>query len=116
MSDLEISQLTKMKNFESFNQINPKNPEMFSLPRLVILSGIHHGKFVGFQQLKELTHIDSAGNLASHLRALENQDLIKYHDGKAGRRTIALYSLTPKGKVEFENVAFGLRQFLPKEE
>jgi len=107
------NQLAKMKNFEGFNMIKSKNPELFSLHRLIILSGIYLGDFVGFQELKELTQISSAGNLASHLRALENQGLIKYHGGKAGRRTIALYSLTPQGKEEFEDVAFGLRQFLP---
>jgi len=112
---MDTNQLTKMMNFEGFNQIKTENPELFSLPRLVILSGIYHGDFVGFQELKELTHIDSAGNLASHLRALETQGFIKYHGGKAGRRTIALYSLTPYGKKEFEKVAFGLRQFLPEE-
>lgn len=114
--DSQISnQLTKIQNFEGFNQIKPKNPELFSLHRLIILSGLYHGDFVSFNQLKELTHIKNAGNLASHLRALEKQELIKYHGGKAGRRTIALYSLTTKGKEEFESVAFGLRQFLPEE-
>lgn len=112
----DMNQLTRIKDFESFQQIQPDNPEMFSLHRIIILSGIYHGRFVGCQELKELTGIENAGNLASHLRALEGQKLIKYHDGKAGRRTIALYTLTDKGKEEFEKVAFGLRHFLPGEE
>ena len=62
------------------------------------------GEFVSFQLLRELTAMPSAGNLASHLKVLEDLELVKYHQGRSGRRNLAFYEITDKGRRELRDV------------
>ena len=107
-----VDPLSEIENFEVVNKIKTSHPEVFNLYRLIILSALYYGKIISFQGLKKLTKIETAGNLASHLRALEKLNLIEYHSGEAGRRKITHYSLTDPGKKEFEEVVINLGKFL----
>src|SRR2546427_8162165 len=102
MSDyLQGTSLKQIKNFAMVNEIIDIGHEVFNPYRLVILYGLYTTKFQSFQSLKELTKIKSDGNLASHLKVLENQKLIQYHQLFAGRRPLAFYDRTDDGKEKF---------------
>ena len=102
-------ELEEISKFEIMASLEHSDSEIFNYYRLVILCGLYREKIVSFPLLKELTNINSAGNLSSHLRALENLDLIKYHKGEAGRRTLAFYSITDKGRQEVKNTMAKLK-------
>jgi DNA-binding MarR family transcriptional regulator len=56
---------------------------------------------VNFNELKELIEVTD-GNLASHLKTLEEQDYIKVHKGFVGRKTNTTYSVTKAGEKAFK--------------
>lgn len=56
---------------------------------------------VNFNDLKELIQVTD-GNLASHLKTLEEQDYIKVHKGFVGRKTNTTYSVTKAGEKAFK--------------
>ena len=56
---------------------------------------------VNFNELKELLEITD-GNLASHLKALEEKKIIKVEKGFIGRKTNTTYSITKSGEKEFQ--------------
>ena len=68
--------------------------------------------FLSFNQLKELSRVASDGNLASHLRYLENEDLIAVHKSYAGRYPKRFYELTTKGTSTIGHLRMGLETFL----
>jgi DNA-binding HxlR family transcriptional regulator len=109
---LQDPSLEQIKNFSKVNKIIDIDHDVFNPYRMVVLYGLFTKRFQSFQSLKELTKIKSDGNLASHLRALENQKLIKYYQQFAGRRPLAFYDLTEEGKEVFNQLRHGLRQFL----
>jgi len=56
---------------------------------------------VNFNDLKELIQVTD-GNLASHLKTLEEQDYIQVHKGFVGRKTNTTYSVTKAGEKAFK--------------
>ena len=56
---------------------------------------------VNFNDLKELIQVTD-GNLASHLKTLEEQEYIKVHKGFVGRKTNTTYSVTKTGEKAFK--------------
>ena len=56
---------------------------------------------VNFNELKELLEITD-GNLASHLKALEENDFLKVEKGFIGRKTNTTYSITKAGEKAFK--------------
>lgn len=56
---------------------------------------------VNFNDLKELLEITD-GNLASHIKALEENNIIKVEKGFIGRKTNTTYSITKSGEKEFK--------------
>ena len=56
---------------------------------------------VSFNQLKELIAVTD-GNLASHLKTLEDNGFIKVHKGFTGRKTSTTYSVTKAGEKAFK--------------
>lgn len=56
---------------------------------------------VNFNDLKELLDITD-GNLASHLKNLEENDIIKVKKGFVGRKTNTTYSVTKAGEKAFK--------------
>lgn len=57
---------------------------------------------VNFNELKELIQVTD-GNLASHLKTLEEQEYIKVHKGFVGRKTNTTYSVTKAGEKAFKS-------------
>lgn len=56
---------------------------------------------VSFNELKELIQVTD-GNLASHMKALEENGLIKVNKGFVGRKTNTTYSVTRAGEKAFK--------------
>ena len=100
---MALDTLEQIHDFERVvKPSDPPNPDIFSCYRLIILKGLEVGEFVSFQLLKEMTGMQSAGNLASHLKTLEKLGLITYHREHVGRRSLAFYEITPKGLSELQ--------------
>jgi len=68
------------------NPINQLNKLFDSRVRLGILSALMMNNSINFNELKELLEITD-GNLASHLKALEDNNIIKVEKGFIGRKT-----------------------------
>ena len=83
------------------NPINNLNKLFDSRVRLGIMSSLMVNNEVNFNDLKELLQITD-GNLASHLKALEENSLIKVEKGFIGRKTNTTYSITKVGEKEFK--------------
>ncbi len=82
------------------NPINNLNKLFDSRVRLGILSALMVNDAVNFNELKELLQITD-GNLASHLKALEENNIIKVEKGFIGRKTNTTYAVTKNGEKEF---------------
>ena len=83
------------------NPINNLNKLFDSRVRLGIMSALMVNNEVNFNELKELLEITD-GNLASHLKALEENNIIKVEKGFIGRKTNTTYSITKGGEKEFK--------------
>ena len=83
------------------NPINNLNKLFDSRVRLGIMSALMVNDEVNFNELKELLEITD-GNLASHLKALEEKNIIKVEKGFIGRKTNTTYSITKNGEKEFK--------------
>lgn len=56
---------------------------------------------VNFNELKELIQVTD-GNLASHLKTLEENEYVKVQKGFIGRKTNTTYSVTKAGQKAFK--------------
>lgn len=65
--------------------------------RLGIMSALMVNDHVNFNELKEVLQITD-GNLASHMKALEENKMIKVQKGFIGRKTNTTYSITKNGE------------------
>lgn len=83
------------------NPINNLNKLFDSRVRLGIMSALMVNDEVNFNDLKELLDITD-GNLASHLKALEENDFIKVEKGFIGRKTNTTYKITRAGEKSFK--------------
>ncbi len=83
------------------NFIQNLNKLFDSRVRLGIMSTLMVNNETNFNELKELLQITD-GNLASHLKALEENDMIKIKKGFIGRKTNTTYSLTKNGEKSFK--------------
>ena len=83
------------------NPINNLNKLFDSRVRLGIMSALMVNNDVNFNDLKELLEITD-GNLASHLKALEENKIIKVEKGFIGRKTNTTYAITKPGEKEFK--------------
>ena len=81
--------------------INNLNKLFDSRVRLGIMSALMVNTEINFNELKELLQITD-GNLASHLKALEENKIIKVEKGFIGRKTNTTYSITKSGEKEFK--------------
>jgi DNA-binding HxlR family transcriptional regulator len=68
--------------------------------RLGIMSSLMVNDFVEFNALKELLDVTD-GNLASHLKALEKENLISVHKKFVGRKPNTSYQITEEGIKQF---------------
>lgn len=69
--------------------------------RLGIMSTLMVNTDISFNELKELLSITD-GNLASHLKTLEENDYVKIHKGFIGKKTNTTYAVTKAGEKAFK--------------
>ena len=84
------------------NPIDNLNKLFDSRVRLGIMSALMVNEEINFNELKELLNITD-GNLASHLKALEENAFIKVDKGFIGRKTNTTYSITKAGGKAFKS-------------
>lgn len=82
------------------NPIEHLNKIFDSRIRLGIMSALMVNDAVSFNELKELLDITD-GNLASHLKTLEENGYVKFQKAFVGRKTNTTYSITKLGEKEF---------------
>jgi DNA-binding MarR family transcriptional regulator len=68
--------------------------------RLGIMSALMVNEEVSFNELKELIKVTD-GNLASHLKTLEDNNYVKVNKGFIGRKTKTTYAVTKAGEKAF---------------
>jgi DNA-binding MarR family transcriptional regulator len=83
------------------NLIENLNKIFDSRIRLGIMSALMVNAEVNFNELKELLSITD-GNLASHLKTLEESSYVKIEKGFIGRKTNTTYSVTKAGEKAFK--------------
>lgn len=83
------------------NPIENLNKTFDSRVRLGIMSALVVNEEVNFNTLKELINVTD-GNLASHLKALEELHYIKVKKGFIGRKTNTNYMITKGGEKAFK--------------
>jgi DNA-binding MarR family transcriptional regulator len=83
------------------NPIENLNKTFDSRIRLGIMSTLMVNDEINFNDLKQLMNVTD-GNLASHIKALEESGFIKVNKGFIGRKTNTTYSATKAGQREFK--------------
>ncbi|MBC8032943.1 MAG: transcriptional regulator [Chitinophagaceae bacterium] len=83
------------------NPIEHLNKVFDSRIRLGIMSALMVNAEVNFNDLKELIQVTD-GNLASHLKTLEENGYMKVQKGFIGRKTNTTYSITKAGEKAFK--------------
>jgi DNA-binding HxlR family transcriptional regulator len=83
------------------NPIENLNKVFDSRIRLGIMSALMVNEEVNFNDLKVLIDVTD-GNLASHLKTLEENNFIKVNKGFIGRKTNTTYSATKAGEKAFK--------------
>ena len=83
------------------NTIENLNKTFDSRVRLGIMSALIVNEEVNFNTLKDLIKVTD-GNLASHLKALEELQYIKVKKGFIGRKTNTKYAITRAGEKAFK--------------
>lgn len=84
------------------NPIQHLNKIFDSRIRLGIMSALAVNDKVNFNELKELIDVTD-GNLASHLKTLEDNAYVKVEKGFIGRKTNTTYRITKAGEKAFRN-------------
>ena len=79
--------------------------------RLGIMSALMVNAEVNFNELKELIQATD-GNLASHLKGLEESGYLKVQKGFVGRKTNTTYSVTRAGEKAFKQHLDALEQMI----
>ena len=82
------------------NPIENLNKAFDSRVRLGIMSALMVNAEINFNQLKELIQVTD-GNLASHLKSLEEGGYVKVNKGFIGRKTNTTYAATKAGEKAF---------------
>ncbi|MBU7578087.1 transcriptional regulator [Flavihumibacter sp. RY-1] len=83
------------------NPIDQLNKIFDSRIRLGIMSSLLVNEKMSFNELKELIGVTD-GNLASHLKTLEDSGYVKVQKGFIGRKTNTSYSVTKAGEKAFK--------------
>ena len=82
------------------NPIEQLNKIFDSRIRLGIMSALIMNNRINFNELKELIQVTD-GNLASHLKTLEEAGYMQVEKGFIGRKTNTTYVITHAGKKAF---------------
>lgn len=81
--------------------------------RVGIMSGLMVNETLSFKDLKEYLALTD-GNLASHLKNLEDSQYITVHKGFIGRKTNTVYRATEEGKIAFKQHLTYLENLIQK--
>lgn len=82
------------------NPIGQLNKLFDSRIRIGIMSALMVNESLNFNDLKALIDVTD-GNLATHLKTLEDNKYIKVEKGFIGRKTNTTYSMTSAGEAAF---------------
>jgi DNA-binding MarR family transcriptional regulator len=93
------------------NPIENLNKIFDSRIRLGIMSALVVNAEINFNDLKELIDVTD-GNLASHLKTLEENGFIKVQKGFIGRKTNTTYTITKAGEKAFKQHLEALEQMI----
>jgi len=93
------------------NPIDNLNKIFDSRVRLGIMSALMVNDEVNFNELKELLNITD-GNLASHLKSLEENAFVKVEKGFVGRKTNTTYHVTKTGEKAFKSHLAALEKMI----
>jgi DNA-binding MarR family transcriptional regulator len=93
------------------NPIENLNKIFDSRIRLGIMSALVVNAEVDFNTLKELIGVTD-GNLASHLKTLEDNGYVKVQKGFIGRKTNTTYTVTKAGEKAFQLHIEALEQMI----
>lgn len=93
------------------NPIDNLNKLFDSRVRLGIMSALMVNDSINFNELKELLNITD-GNLASHLKSLEENNFIKVEKGFIGRKTNTTYKITRTGEKAFQSHISALEKMI----
>src|ERR671920_606286 len=93
------------------NPIENLNKIFDSRIRLGIMSALMVNDEINFNDLKELIQVTD-GNLASHLKTLEESNFVKVQKGFIGRKTNTTYSVTKPGEKAFKAHIEALEQMI----
>ncbi len=83
------------------NPIAKLNKIFDSRVRLGIMSTLMINDSINFNELKELIDV-SDGNLASHIKSLDEAGFIKINKGFIGKKTNTTYTITRVGEKAFQ--------------
>ena len=81
--------------------------------RIGIMSALMVNESLNFNDLKSLMDVTD-GNLATHLKTLEEQEYIKVQKGFIGRKTNTIYSITKNGSKAFRTHIEALEEIIKK--
>ncbi len=93
------------------NPIENLNKIFDSRVRLGIMSTLMVNDEINFNDLKELIDVTD-GNLASHMKSLEDSSYVKVNKGFIGRKTNTTYAVTKAGQKAFQQHVAALEQMI----
>lgn len=93
------------------NRIEQLNKVFDSRIRIGIMSALMVNEHMNFNDLKALVGVTD-GNLASHLKTLEDNQYILVEKGFIGRKTNTNYSITRSGELAFRAHLDALEQII----
>ena len=93
------------------NPIENLNKLFDSRVRLGIMSTLMVNDEINFNELKQLIDVTD-GNLASHMKALEDSGYVKVNKGFIGRKTNTTYAVTKAGQKAFQQHLSALEQMI----
>ncbi|HQN93427.1 MAG TPA: transcriptional regulator [Prolixibacteraceae bacterium] len=93
------------------NPISNLNKVFESRVRLGIMSALMVNDSLDFNNLKELLEVTD-GNLASHLKALEQNNMVAISKQFVGRKPNTTYMVTNQGRIEFQQHLGALEELL----
>lgn len=83
------------------NPIQNLNKVFDSRVRLGIMSTLMVNDEINFNDLKQMIDVTD-GNLASHMKSLEDSGFVKVNKGFIGRKTNTTYAVTKAGQKAFQ--------------
>lgn len=81
--------------------------------RIGIMSALVVNDGMNFNDLKSIMDVTD-GNLATHLKTLEDNEFIKVQKGFIGRKTNTIYSITKSGEKAFRAHLLALEEIIKK--